>query len=106
MPQGLQIWDENGNLILDATTKIARIYQTFASGTANGSVNVPELGDGGEPFAFVEDNSADLPLAQVYCYPNVNIVGTTVSWQFVDFEYPTSSGNVPRRSVNIQVGTF
>lgn len=106
MPVGLQLWDEDGNLILDATTRLGRVYETFSSGTANGTRTFSALLDGGEPFFFVEDNSADLPLAQLYAYPNVSINGGVVSWSFVDYQYPTSSNNVPRRAVNISVGTY
>lgn len=39
-------------------------------------------------------------------YPNVTVSGTTVSWSFVDFSYPTAGNLVPRRAVNISAGTF
>lgn len=106
MPNGLQVFDASGGLVLDATTRLGRIYATFSSGTSDGSAVVPALADGGQPFVFVEDNSADLTLASLYAYPNVSVSGTTVSWSFVDFSYPTAGSPVPRRAVNISAGTF
>lgn len=106
MPEGLQTWNANGVLMLDLTSRIGRIHETWSSGTANGSRTVAGLADGGEPFVFVEDNSADLTLATLYAYPNVSISGTTVTWSFVDFTNPMGGASVPRRAVNISAGTF
>jgi len=106
MPTGLQVFDATGRIMLDTTTRLGRIYSTFSSGVADGAVSVSALADGGEPFVFVEDNSADLTIATPYAYPNVTVSGTTVSWSFVDFSYPTAGNLVPRRAVNISAGTF
>lgn len=104
MPQGMQIWDAQGRLVMDATSRMARITFAFETGTADGAIGVASLGLGGEPFFFVEDNSADIDLANLYAYPNVAINGTTVSWGFVDWQY--RGVTVPRRSVVVRVGTF
>lgn len=106
MPVGLQTWNESGVLMLDLTHRLGRVYDTWSTGTTNGSRVVPGLADGGEPFVFVEDNSADLSNATPYALPNVTISGTTVSWSFVDFDYPSAGNTVARRAVNLQAGTF
>lgn len=106
MPIGLQTWDAAGNLRLDATTRIGRITATFSTGGANGSISVPSLVAGGEPFFFVEDDSADLTLANPYAYPNVSISGAILSWAYVDFNNPLTGQPVPRRNVSISVGTY
>lgn len=104
MPQGLQVFNSAGRLVLDATSRAARISFAFETGTNDGSLNIPALGVGGEPFFFVEDNSADIDMTNLYSYPNVSIGGTGIFWAFVDW---TFMGNVvPRRSVIIRVGTF
>lgn len=106
MPVGLQTWNADGVLMLDLTSRIGRVHETWSSGVSNGSRVVSGLADGGEGFVFVEDNSADLTLATLYAYPDVSISGTTVTWSFVDFTNPMGGANVPRRSVNISAGTF
>lgn len=104
MPHGLQVFDDAGRLVLDITSRAARITAAFETGLADGSINIPSLGLGGEPFFFVEDNSADINMSSLYAYPNVAISGTTVSWGFVDWTF--QGAVVPRRSVVIRVGTF
>lgn len=104
MTQGLQVFDASGQLVLDGTTRAARIRYSIETGTSNGSQSVPLSSDGGEAFFFVIDNSADQMLANVYAYPNVTLSGGVLSWSFVDFTYMGSAA--PRRSVTIQVGTY
>lgn len=104
MGQGLQVWDSTGRFILDATTRAARIRYTLDTGINDGSASVPGASDGGESFFFVQDNSADQMLANLYSYPNVTLSGSVISWQFVDFQYFGTT--VPRRNVIIQVGTY
>lgn len=44
MPQGLQIWDANGNLMLDTTSRTGRVIGSIAlAASASGSLNVPKL---------------------------------------------------------------
>lgn len=105
MPEGLQTWDASGRMMLDTTTKLARVLEVFDSGTANGSRIIARLNTG-EPFIFVEENSADLPHLAFYSMPNVTYSGSTVSWSFVDIRDPYMGGMAPRRSVRISVGVF
>jgi len=106
MPVGLQTWNADGVLMLDLTSRIGRVHETWSSGTVDGSRVIPRLADGGEPFVFIEDDAADLTLAMLYASPNVSINGTTVTWSFVDFTNPMGGASVPRRAVSISVGTF
>jgi len=43
MPIGLQTFDANGVLMLDATHRIGKIITSFDSGTTNSSRVIPEL---------------------------------------------------------------
>lgn len=105
MPAGLQTWDANGNLKLDTDYNMGQIIYIFNTGVANGSVAVPNIGNG-VPFIFVEENSADLSLVTLYSMPNVYISNGAVYWSFVDFNHPIGGAPVARRAVNVSVGIF
>ncbi|QXH49968.1 hypothetical protein KSS94_18715 [Pseudomonas fakonensis] len=105
MPFGLQTFDSNGVLMLDATHRIGRIVTSFESGATNSSRTVPELQDAGTPFFQITTN-ADY-FAEYFAYPDVTITDTTVSWAFLDYQIPISPfGPAPRRSVVINVGVY
>lgn len=40
MPAGLQIWDANGNLMLDTTDRLTKVLGTVTTTTSDGSVAV------------------------------------------------------------------
>lgn len=74
---GIQIWNEAGNLIVDASTRLGRIIEAINITTSTpSSTTVPLLVEG-EGFSF-------------YVTPNIGgspavvISGTTVSWSFPD----------------------
>lgn len=105
MPFGLQTFDANGVMMLDATHRIGRIITSFQSGTTNSSRTIPELQDSGIPFTYTITD-ADY-FAEYVAYPDITVTGTTVSWRFVDYEIPiTPFGQAPRRSVTISVGVY
>lgn len=71
MAEGLQCWDATGALLVDNTTRIARILGIIAP-TASGSMTVPEFATG---IAFAR------PLTSTSSKtPQVYIAGTTLSW--------------------------
>lgn len=78
MAEGLQVWDESNNLILDLADRLTRRVGVVNTGTTAGSVNVPEFSDGtGEPFWIV------LPLSSTLNnLPTVTRSGNTLSWNF------------------------
>lgn len=105
MPVGLQTFDANGVLILDATHRIGKIITSFNSGIANSSRVIPELEDSGTPFHFITTD-ADY-FAEYLAYPDITISGTTVSWSFVDYQIPIYPfDQAPRRNVEISIGVF
>ena len=57
MPQGLQVWDANGNLTFDTNYGVSRIIGSmFISGSA-GSSPIPFLGTGSNLLAFWASNN-------------------------------------------------
>ena len=105
MTTGLQVFDANGNITLDATKRIGKIVAYFESGTTNSSKVVPELQDAGTPFFFITSD-ADY-FTENFVYPDIEITGTTVSWKFTDYQIPvTPFRAAPRRSVVINLGVF
>ncbi len=89
MPQGLQVFDRQGNLTFDASTKTTRIYGSFNSGTTNGSITV-DVPSGRKLWAtinyivtdcsnFVIKDWAEYDVSQM---PVIIINGNVLSWEF------------------------
>lgn len=80
MPQGLQIWDGSGNLILDTSTRLGRILGWVDVGgyPYSGSIPLPAVEAGAQMFATIYNpNSLVTPYwASVY----VAIVAGNLDW--------------------------
>jgi len=80
VPQGLQVFDASGNIVLDITDRLTRVLGEVNTGAAAGSVTDAGLSSG-DPWyiAFRVDgamwSSADADLA-------ISISGTTLSWSY------------------------
>lgn len=98
MPQGLQIWDENGVLTLDITSRLTRLEGSVSTGVVNGSFVIPLAS--GTPFIVVMDNS------QIYTRrgPGVwlDVPTRTIRWAFSTS--PTAPS--PRVSYTIKYGYY
>lgn len=79
MPQGLQCFDVNGNLILDITDRLTRVLGIFETGTSNGSLNDPNLANGAPWVYKYHQISTDIYNARPI---NVYVTGTTIYWEF------------------------
>lgn len=83
MAVGLQVWDANGNLVVDITDRLSKILGTVYTGSSNGSVTVSGLSEG-EPFctacpiAVQGGNLFNLIPPRI----TINKEANTVSWQF------------------------
>jgi hypothetical protein len=79
MPQGLQIWDSSGNLVLDITS---RVYKTLAiaSVTENTSTTVTTSNIGNTGTIFVEDVTADEDTA-VPVVTAINFGSVDIGWE-------------------------
>lgn len=78
MPQGVQVWDASGNLIIDITQRLGRVLgvATLTSPT-DGSVTDAGFGTG-TPFW------ACIPVATGRALvPDLSISGNTLSWDFL-----------------------
>ena len=80
MPQGMQVWDASGNLIMDTNTPSGVILgvHSFSGGAAGtgGSVVIPELALG-NPFHVLRGSW--------FVDPEITISGTTISWTFSSY---------------------
>lgn len=74
MAHGLQVFDANGNRILDTTTRCGRVIGLANTGTSNGSFNVGSLPPGSVLWASL--------LSPDIGAPGITSSGTTVSWTF------------------------
>lgn len=83
MAQGLQIWDEYGNLIFDSSINTTRILGTFNTGTSNGSFTVTNSG-GRKVWAVVNNittNTTGYDEWTLLSRPKVYVDGTTIKWE-------------------------
>lgn len=77
MADGLKVWNPNGVLVADITSRLPRIIGEISAGAAGGSINDARL-SGGTPFPIVLAPTETGTRALI----NVSISGTTVSWSF------------------------
>ncbi|WP_321953101.1 hypothetical protein [Paraburkholderia bannensis] len=83
MSAGLQIWDANGNIVLDATYRIMRIIGTRSiGGGVGGSVVDDAFTQGGwvsfQPGVMVGEGY----LSGGVIVPRFSLSGNTVSWSY------------------------
>ena len=96
MPSGVQIWDKNGNLQLDYTDSLCRLYGSFRINGRSGSktVDIPQ-DDTGELFAIVIVDPIwyRWSIIQYYVCPScsIEISGRTINWLM---SYSTASQNI------------
>lgn len=84
MAQGLQVFDADGNLVCDVTTRFTRILGSGRTGYADGSITDDKLKDG-EVWAYVTGLHGKLndtpPLPPIF-----SAQGNTLSWEFPVFD--------------------
>jgi hypothetical protein len=75
MPQGLQVWNAAGQLVLDLADKISRLSGTVTvAAGATGSLTIPNTSQGTVWYAaLVNGGSAYAPV--------VSVSGSTLQWQ-------------------------
>lgn len=79
MPQGLQVWDATGRIVLDTSNRVTKIVgRVYLSGVA-GSLIVPGLLGNNVFFNFNPDPySARIDNA----FPAITLSGQTVAWSY------------------------
>ena len=82
MAQGLQVFDEKGNIILDITDGLTKYLGTFDTGTENGSIVNDELTEHFwvNPIIITEIETADYD--HTWHAPKFSVSGNTLSWKF------------------------
>ena len=76
MPQGIQVWDAGGNLILDTSTVTVRILAVITiAGNTSGNVTSTQFSTG-IPFYFFQPFQYLIGNFQ----PTVTFTGNTMSW--------------------------
>jgi hypothetical protein len=79
MTVGLQVWDEQGRLMIDQTTVLGRLVGIIDANTASGSAYVAGL-DQGVPFAIPMLQQDSAAHYGTNTYPNCTFNGNVVSW--------------------------
>lgn len=77
MPQGLQVFDASGNVLVDTSTRLGRILGVTTITTTTGSVVDSDFANG-TPFWY----AIPLSIADVEFGPDLSFSGTTLSWDF------------------------
>lgn len=102
MPQGLQVFDENGNCTLDVTDNLTRIIGSFKTGQANGqaTVTVPV---GSRLFVFFRDLTQN---SKFRCSIAIKVAGDESSGERV-ISWSTKWGKFTQETkVVIYYGTY
>ena len=90
MPQGLQIFDGNGNIILDFTSKTMKVYGTVSTGTEAGTFTDYRIDPNN---FFIMPIKMDLVLANGspghvsryrYFAPRVTVSAGQIKWDIID----------------------
>lgn len=81
MTMGLQVWDEQGRLMINQSTVMGRVIGMIDASAARGSAYVPGL-DQGAPFAIpiLQQGSNGFVQFGTNTYPDCTFTGNTVSW--------------------------
>ena len=85
MSYGLKVWDANGNVIIDTTSRLPRlVHSLYISAGTVGSVEIPAVADKQVLLISSSVNVTyyDATNIRLYITPSdVSLVGTTLSWQ-------------------------
>jgi hypothetical protein len=98
MAEGLQIWDAQGQLVFDTTTRNTRILGIvdIGTGAATGSVTNAGFAEG-TPFWFCTALSFSTNLGDYIISPTFSVSGNTLTWNW---------HSMPRRSCRLIFGTY
>lgn len=82
MVQGLQVYDGNGQIVVDVTDNLTSVIDIFNTGTSNGSKQLPS---GGYRFWYgvVDESAYDVfDYKNQWDFPKLKLSGNTLSWTF------------------------
>ncbi|QIO88844.1 hypothetical protein G9274_002529 [Stenotrophomonas rhizophila] len=81
MATGLKVWNDDGSLKFDVTTRITRLVGSVQTGNQDGYVDVPSQGN--QVFFFIASNNPAQPTRGVPSI-SINAGHTRLSWAFVE----------------------
>lgn len=106
MPQGMQVFKSNGDLLIDTSTLVGNVINSFTTTAKTGRIT-NDLLTTGTPFGFATvgsiptGNSGAPSYREAPAWPTVSISGNTLSWSWSE-EY-----NVPvSNPITIIYGVF
>lgn len=85
MPNGLQVWDASGRLIVDTSARVGTFVGTVNSGTSSGSTWTDTAK--GTPWAYatpVEEPQLG------HLLPDIWFEGNTLVWEFGNVQWTTN----------------
>lgn len=82
MPQGIQIFDAAGNLVVDVTDRLTQVMGMFSTGQVSGSFVVPATGAGNAVWAQFLPDGAGAGTSAFSALPEFYLEGSTISWAF------------------------
>ena len=97
MPQGLQVWDENGDLTVDITTRLGILLGFIDTNRQNGSLFVQGFSRG-TPFFFA--NMTEPPSTASAISPRVYTDSSTLYWVY------DGEANIARVAARIFYGVY
>lgn len=100
MPQGLQVFDEQGRIILDMTSSLTRVLGKFIPNSKEGHIDVP-LQQGERLYAFYIMHK-DIRF-ETFAY---RIDGSRIYWQFKEPLKKTNGMELAVGDVTIVYGSF
>lgn len=82
MPTGIQVWDDDGRLVIDMTRSYSQHQGSVVTNSAStGSVTMPALPSGKTRFYFTVANGSSN--AWQGKLPGVTVSGNTLTWKYL-----------------------
>lgn len=96
MPQGIQVFNTDGSLQFDTSSRVYRVLTVALAGGVSGSLTNTGLSTGTAIINVLPGVSGAIP-------PTVTVTGNTVSWSYTD---SSSGSSGPDPQSRIIVGVF
>ena len=102
--QGLRIYDANGNIMLDATTRLTKYIGTLSIGTSDGSYTDDRLQDGEFWYMTLKLNDYKKCYGMTNKFteflPEITREGNTIKWKY------TNNDSTYRTGLTIMYGVY
>lgn len=99
MAQGMQVFKSNGEMLIDTSTLVGNLINSFTTTQKSGSITNSLLSTG-TPFGFATVGSVPVGESgapnylEAPAWPTISISGNTLSWSWVDEESVPSSNPI------------